>query len=325
MRTPTTWLNLVKATAIFIVIICAGFAAQALSQDVVDPSVAQLGDGFVSDTAQVNGVTLHYVRGGAGPAVILLHGFPQNWYAFRHVMPRLAKRFTVIAVDMRGVGRSSLIAEGYDAETIADDIRQLARQLSLGPIYLAGHDNGGMVAYAFARRYSDEARGVMILDVPLPGIPPWDQVKANPALWHFNFHQTPDLPEQLIVGREFLYFGAFIDRFALNRAAVSDADVARYVTAYAGPQRLRAGLEFYRRAYPASESMNAAARGRLSVPIVLVGGDHSVGQMNPTIAEALRALGCENVTVEPIKESGHWIVEEQPDAVAAVIERHNGL
>jgi pimeloyl-ACP methyl ester carboxylesterase len=272
----------------------------------------------------VNGTTLHYVRGGAGPAVVLVHGFPQDWYAFRQIMPRLAKSLTVVAIDMRGIGRSAPITEGYDVATIAVDLRELARELDLGPIYLAGQDNGGIAAYAFARLFPEDTRGVMILDVPLPGIEPWEEVRADPALWHFGFHQTPDLPEQLIAGREFLYFRAFFDRFALTPGSVSDADVAHYVKAYQGTERLRAGLEFYRRAYPASESFNAATRSALSLPIVLVGGDHSMGPANATIAEGLRARGCQSVFVETVESSGHWLVDERPEAVAELIERFAG-
>jgi len=285
-------------------------------------AVAMLGHGFVSKTANVNGTTLHYVRGGTGPAVILLHGFPQDWYAFHRIMLRLAERFTVVSVDLRGVGGSTATPEGYTAASMAEDIRQLARQIKLGPIYLAGEDNGGIVAYMFARLYPGEVRGVMILDVPLPGIEPWEKVKADPTLWHFGFHQTPDLPEKLIAGRQFLYFRDFFDRLALNRKAVTDADVRHYALAYATPAQLRAGLEFYRRAYPASEKFNAEERSPLSVPIVLAGGDHSVGPLNPTIADSLRDHGCEDVTVELIRNSGHWVVDEQPEIVAELIERY---
>jgi len=126
---------------------------------------------------------------------VVLHGFPQDWYAFRRIMARLAANFTVVSVDMRGVGRSAVIADGYDAATVAEDIRQLAAELDLGSIYFVGQDNGGIVAYTFARLYPQTTRGVMILDVPLPGIEPWEEVKAEPLLWHFGFHQTADLPE----------------------------------------------------------------------------------------------------------------------------------
>ena len=314
--------SFLKVSTLAAAIMCVGMSTPSLAREPIDPAVAELGKGFVSSMEVVNGTTLHYVRGGKGAGVVLLHGFPQDWHAFHRIMPRLATHFTVVSVDMRGVGRSAVINEGYDIATIAEDIRQLARRLDLGPIYLVGQDNGGMVAYAFARLYPTETRGVMILDVPLPGIEPWDQLRADPTLWHFGFHQTPDLPEQLLAGRQFVYFREFFDRFALNREAISDQDVVRYVKAYATTERLRAGLEFYRRAYPSSEAFNAAERGPLGVPIVLAGGDHSMGQFNERLGKALREHGCEKVTIETVVDSGHWVVDEQPAVVAELIERY---
>ena len=112
-----------------------------------------LGEGWVSETAEVNGTTLHYVREGQGPPVILVHGFPQDWYEYHAILPRLAKQFTVIAVDLRGVGGSAVAPDGYDAATMAEDVYQLALTLELQGVYVVGHDIGGMVTYAFVRRY----------------------------------------------------------------------------------------------------------------------------------------------------------------------------
>jgi pimeloyl-ACP methyl ester carboxylesterase len=308
--------------AVFAWLACVGACVAASAMASADPRLARLGGGFASDHVAANGTTLHYVRGGSGPALVLLHGFPQDWYAFHRIMPRLARSFTVISMDMRGVGRSAPTTDGYDVANLARDVRELARKLSLGPIYFAGHDNGGMVAYAFARLFPRETRGVMILDVPLPGIPPWDEIKAQPDLWHFGFHQTPDLPERLIAGREHLYFRSFFDRLALTPGAIPDEDVAHYVKAYRGVERLRAGLAFYRHVYPDSAGFNAAARGPLDTPIVLAGGDHATGPANAAIAEALRDRGCRHVAVEVVPNSGHWVVDEQPGIVAGLIERH---
>jgi pimeloyl-ACP methyl ester carboxylesterase len=124
----------------------------------------QLGKGFTSEIETVNGITLHYVRGGEGPALILIHGFPQDWFEYHAVMPQLAKQFTVIAVDLRGVGGSTATAGGYDAANMAEDIYQLVSALKLEHVYVVGHDIGGMVAYAFVRRYPQITRGAMILD-----------------------------------------------------------------------------------------------------------------------------------------------------------------
>lgn len=313
--------DLMRALAVVISMACAGMPARLPAQQAVDPAVAELGAGFVSGTADVNGTTLHYVRGGTGPAVILLHGFPQDWYEFRQVMPRLATGFTVIAVDLRGIGGSKATPGGYDAANMAEDIHQLAQHLKLERAYVVGHDLGGIVAYAFARLYPKETRGVMILDVPLPGIEPWEDVKADPLLWHINFHHTPDLPEQLIAGRQAVYFAHFFRLGTVNGDAISDDDAARYASAYAAPEQLRAGFEMYR-ALPANETFNASQRSAIDVPLVLAGGDQGFGPLLPGLAETLQTHGWTNVSVELIENSGHYVADEQPDAVAALIERY---
>jgi pimeloyl-ACP methyl ester carboxylesterase len=318
-------LNILMVFAVSVLIGSVGILGQSSGKRKSDPAVALLRKGFVSNTARVNGTTLHYVRGGAGPAIVLQHGFPQDWYAWGRIMPRLAEKFTVIAVDMRGVGGSAATPASYDAATIAEDIHQLIRHLKLERVYVAGHDNGGMVAYTFARLYPRATRGVMILDSPLPGIEPWDEVKADPQLWHFGFHQTPNLPEKLIAGRQFVYFRDFFNRLALNHKAITDADVTHYVNSYASLAQLQAGLEFYRSAYPASEKFNAAQRTAIEVPIALAGGDNAVGLLIPRIADSLRKHGCTNVTTDVITNSGHWVIDEQPEIVAELIERHASL
>jgi pimeloyl-ACP methyl ester carboxylesterase len=286
----------------------------------VDPGLASLEGGFVSETAQVNTTTLHCVRGGAGSAVILLHGFPEDWYAYHRVMPLLAKQFTVVAVDLRGIGGSAATEGGYDAANMAEDVHQLVERLHLENVYVVGHDIGGMVAYAFARRYPETSRGVMMLDAPLPGLGSWAAVKSSRITWHINFHQTPDLPEQLIAGREAIYFRHFLDSDTF-----SDADVARYARAYAAPEHLRALLEIYR-AFPANEKFNAAQQSAISLPLVLAPGENSpFEKLMPSFADALRDHGCANVKIEVIKNSVHYVAEEQPEAVAELIERYASL
>lgn len=311
------------------VCVLAGFATSgsgfgwspAQAQSRRDPLLA-LGKGFVSRRAKVNGTTLHYVRGGSGPALVLIHGFPQDWSEFHRIMPRLAKKFTVVAVDLRGVGGSSPAPGGFDKANLAEDVYQLTRQLHLQRVYVAGHDIGGMVAYAFVRRHPGATRGAMILDVPLPGLETWEQVKANPVAWHFGFHQTEVLPEELIAGRQAIYFrDGFFNRFSLNPKAISPADLARYANAYAAPGQLRAGLGFYR-AFPADEKFNAAQKNHVGVPIVLAGSESTMNKANPAIAQDLRKHGCANVITVAIKNSGHYVVEEQPEIVAQLIERY---
>jgi pimeloyl-ACP methyl ester carboxylesterase len=308
--------------AVALVVGCSGAPAESPNRSPVDSAVVELGEAFTSGTGNVNGTTLHYVRGGRGPAMILLHGFPQDWSVFRRIMPRLARIFTVVAVDLRGIGGSPVTPSGYDAATLADDIHQLATHLGLKGLYVAGHDNGGMVAYALARLHPEAIRGVMILDVPIPGLAPWEQVKVDPVLWHFGFHQTPNAPERLIAGREAIYFReVFFNRLAHNPKAISDADLAHYVQSYASPNQLRAGLEVYR-AYPLNERFNATRREPIDVPIVLAGGEHSMAPLNQQVARSLRDHGWRNLSVEIIAESGHQLIDEQPAAIADLLERY---
>lgn len=311
-----------QVLSFLLLLLWAGQPVCAQRRPQADSAVAKLGGGFSSHKAKVSGTTLHYVRGGAGAAVILLHGFPEDWTEFRHVMPRLARKFTVVSVDLRGVGGSQPATDSYDAATLANDIHELAGQLRLRQIYLVGHDVGGLVAYTYARLYPRDLRGVMILDVPLAGIEPWDELNADSKLWHVGFHQTPKVPEALITGRELVYFReAFYQRWTKHPSAISEEDARHFARSYSTPAQLRAGLGFYR-AFPEAEKFNKSHGETLDVPIVLAGGDGSFGKLNPRVAEALRKLGCANVTVEMISDSSHYVADEQPAQVAALIERY---
>ena len=290
---------------------------QSPPKQLTDPAVVKLGPEFVSASAQVNGITLHYVRGGTGPAVILLHAFPEDWYEYHKVMPRLARKFTVVAVDLPGIGGSTAKPGGYAAADIADDIHQLQERLQLEHAYVVGHDIGGMVTYAFVRRYPEAARGAMILDVPLPGLAPWKEITAKPFSWHIHFQQVPGLPEELVAGRQAVYF-----RYFLDPQYFSDADVARYAESYAAPEHLHAAFELYR-AFPANEKFNVEQQSRIDVPLVLAVGSESPFLKDlPTMAEALRARGCTNVRTGVIEGSNHYVADEQPEIVEEFIEKY---
>jgi pimeloyl-ACP methyl ester carboxylesterase/ketosteroid isomerase-like protein len=304
-------------TALAIVLFAGFYGEWGQSRQQADPLVESLGKGFISGDAKVNGTTLHYVRGGTGPAVILLHGFPQDWYEFHQVMPRLAKKFTVVAVDLRGMGGSTATAGGYDAANMAEDIHHVAEQFGLEHVYVVGHDLGGMVAYAFVRRYPETLRGAMILDVPLAGIGPWEEIQTLPQVWHIRFHQTPDLPEKLIAGRQAIYF-----RYFFSGPQFSDADVAHYAESYATPDKLRSIFEFYR-AFPEDAKFNEAQRGATNVPLLLAAGEKSpFNRFIPGIAQALREHGCTNVKTDVIKDSSHYVADEQPGTVAELVEQY---
>jgi pimeloyl-ACP methyl ester carboxylesterase len=291
--------------------------AKAKAPEQIGPLATGLSKDFGSETATVNGIKLHYVRGGKGPAVILIHGFPQDWFEYHAIMPRLAKQFTVIAIDLRGVGGSTTTTEGYDAANMAQDVHQLARALKLERVYIVGHDLGGQVTYAFVRLYPEATRGAMILDTPIPGIEGWDEIQGHPAMWHARFMQVPGLPEKLVAGRQADYFGYFF-----HFGKFTPSDEAHFVKAYANPEQLHALFEMYR-AFPANAQFNAAQRGRNDVPLFLAAGDGSpFANLVPKIARGLRGNGCTHVESGLIRGAVHYVVEDQPEEVTDLIERY---
>jgi pimeloyl-ACP methyl ester carboxylesterase len=303
--------------ALFILGGCGVVLSRGSAQGQPGDLATGLGKEFASETATVNGINLHYVRGGKGPAVILIHGFPQDWFEYRALMPRLAKRFTVIAVDLRGIGGSTATAGGYDAANMAEDVHQLASTLKLERVFIVGHDVGGHVAYAFVRRYPQVTRGAMILDTPIPGIDGWSEIQGHPSVWHIQFMQVPGLPEKLVAGRQAEYFGYF---FQFGKFTPSE--MAHYVKAYSTDAQLHAVFEMYR-AFPANEKFNQAQRGPNDVPLFVGAGDGSpFAKLVPKIAEGLRANGCTHVETGLIPGSVHYVVEDQPETVADLIERY---
>jgi pimeloyl-ACP methyl ester carboxylesterase len=282
----------------------------------------ELGAGFTARTASVNGTTIHYVRGGRGPALVLLHGFPQDWFEWRRIMPRLSQRFTVIAVDLPGVGGSAPSAAGHAAADLAEDIHLLIDGLSLGQAHLAGHDIGGWVAYAFARRFPGSARTVMILETPVPGIEPWLNLNVDVPLWHGAFHMIPGLPEALVTGRQAVYFRYFFDIGTKDNTVISDADLRHYADAYGDPDRLRSAFEIYR-ALPANMTYNAGQTGPIGIPLLLAGGEHVFGPVLPHLADNLRAnYGWSDIEIRIVADGKHYLPEERPDDIAELIEYH---
>jgi pimeloyl-ACP methyl ester carboxylesterase len=259
---------------------------------------------------------------GAVRRLFFLHGFSQDWYEFSQVMCLLANRYTVIALDLRGIGKSKAMRADYDAETLANDIHELADQLAMKDPYLVGHDMGGMIAYAYARLYPAESRGIAILDGPLPGTPSTDLLVKLPFLWHFTFHRIPKLPEWLIGGHAYTYFKtAFFRRFAKDKQAMSDAVMRHYASAYTTPEQLRAGLGLYR-TYRKNQAFMRAHRDELQVPILLLEGDYGSGKPGPTAKELANTFGCRSVTAQVMAGCGHFMTDEQPHVIANLLQHH---
>ena len=173
---------------------------------------------FSHHMATVNGIQMHYVIGGQGDPVVLIHGWPETWYEWHKIMPALAKNYTVIAPDLRGLGDSSKPLTGYDGKTLAEDIHQLVTQLGFKTIFLVGHDIGSFVVYPYAAAHPTEVERLVVMDVPPPGFFPPPQVNGGPPLWWILFHQTPDVPEALTQGEEMEYLSWHYQNLAYNRA-----------------------------------------------------------------------------------------------------------
>ena len=267
--------------------------------------------GFSSETMQ----GLHYVRGGRGPAVLLVHGFPEDWTEYRAIMPRLAARFTVVAVDLPGIGRSAPATGGYEAASTAGQIHALAQALRLDRPYIVGHDLGAILTYAYVRRFPGSIRGAMILDVPVPGIAGWDEAVRD--FWHIRFFQAPgELAEKLITGRQAILFDSI-----LSIAKFNPAERAYYARIYKAPQ-LHAAFEIYR-AFPRDAAFNEGQTAPNSVPLTVVVGEKSFfAALLPRFVEGYRAKGMTNVESASIPAASHYVMADNPQAVADLIERN---
>jgi pimeloyl-ACP methyl ester carboxylesterase len=265
--------------------------------------------------AELGEVVLHYVTAGSGPPVVLLHGWPQTWWEWRHVIPALAQSHTVIAPDLRGLGDSSRPLSGYDKKTVAEDIWRLVHgKLGHDRFLLVGHDWGGPTAYALAAARPEAVRRLVILDVVIPGC--GGDFSEGGRRWHHQFHMTPDLPEALIQGREETYLGWFYRTFAFRHDAIGQDDLAEYLRTYRQPGALRAGFAYYR-AIPqdAADNREIIARLKLPMPVLALGGavsyPHGRGRGREP-EESLRRVAT-NVEGGIVPACGHFIPEEAPD------------
>lgn len=278
--------------------------------------------GFTHYYATVEGVRLHYVKGGnpQGEVLLLLAGFPQSWYAWRQVMAQLADRYLIIAPDLPGQGDSDRPQFGYDTLALAGKVQGLMQKLGMARYYLAAHDVGAWVAWPYAMQYSQQVVRLALLDAGIPGITLPDALPVTPdtawKTWHFAFHLLPDLPEALIAGREAIYLEWFLRRKTASPEAISDADMSEYLRLLTQNGALRAGLAPYREV-ATSAAQNRALRegGMLTLPLLAISADQgSIADM----AAPLRQF-ADNVTGITIEHSGHFIPDEQPQALAEAL------
>jgi pimeloyl-ACP methyl ester carboxylesterase len=278
---------------------------------------AEFTDTFTSRYIDTGELRLHAVIGGEGPPLLLVHGWPENWYAWRLLMPALARSFEVIAVDQRGIGLSDKPQGGYDTGTLADDLVALMGALGHERFAMVGHDTGFAIGYALAADHPDRVDRVGLAEIPGPPLasaspPVFVPAPFNNRLWHIPFNRVEKVPEQLVEGREDIFFGY---EFAIQGGKLPDDVIKYYIGLVSKPGTLPGSFGFYR-AFDATLAQNEARKTRrLAMPVLAIGGEASYGGH---VGDAMKVL-ADDVQSVVIPGAGHWVAEEAPDEMLAAL------
>jgi pimeloyl-ACP methyl ester carboxylesterase len=278
---------------------------------------AGFADTFTSRYVDTGELRLHAVIGGDGPPLLLVHGWPETWYAWRLLMPALARDFEVIAIDQRGIGLSDKPADGYDTATLAGDLVALMDALGHERFAVAGHDTGFAIGYALAADHPDRVDRVALAEIPgPPGAAPSPPVfvpsAVNDRLWHIPFNRVEKLPEQLVAGREDVFFGY---EFAIQGGNLPADVVDYYVGMLSDPESLRGSFGFYRGLDATLAQQQQRQGKRLAMPVLAIGGAASYGDH---VAEAMQ-LVADDVQSVVIPGTGHWVAEDAPEEMLAAL------
>jgi pimeloyl-ACP methyl ester carboxylesterase len=269
---------------------------------------------FGTENVITNGTQIYVRVGGAGPAVLLLHGFGETGDMWAPLAAELVRDHFVIVPDLRGLGLSSRPAGGYDKKTQAEDVAGILGSLKVDKVDLVTHDIGNMVGYAFAAQHPDRVKKFVVIDAPIPGIGPWDDIVRSHALWH-SFY-GPDA-ERLVKGRERIYLDRFWNEFSADPKTFDEASRKHYAKLYAAAGAMHAGFEQFK-AFDQDAADNKAfvAKGMLTMPVLAIGGEKSFGPMMGTVMGA----AASNVQTAVVPNSGHWVMEENPAATIKLIQ-----
>ncbi|MGH9810441.1 MAG: alpha/beta fold hydrolase [Terriglobia bacterium] len=261
---------------------------------------------FRTQKINTNGTQIFVRVGGKGPAVVLLHGYGETGDMWAPLAAALVHDHTVVVPDLRGMGLSGKPDSGYDKWTQAADMRAVLQALGIEKAVVVGHDIGTMVAFAYAARYDDITEKLVVMDAPVPGVPPWDEIVRSPQLWHFDFG-GPDM-ERLVKGRERIYLDRFWNEFAGTPSKIDEATRRHYAALYAKPGAMHAAFAQFRSIRADTEDNKKAIAEKLTMPVLAIGGVKSFGAMEAVVMRN----AATDVTEVVVADAGHWLMEEQP-------------
>lgn len=274
-------------------------------------------NGFTTHTVRAGGRIIHYRVGGAGPVVLLVHGYGDTGEMWAPLAPILAKDHEVIVPDLPGLGESRPAdpSAAYDMASVARSLHALLVQLGVHREAVVGHDIGLMAAYAYAAQYPSEVSRLAIMDAPIPGVGPWRDVLLMPGIWHFHFHGK--YAEQLTAGREEIYLNRIWDDFAAHPERITPGERAHIAASYAQPGNMHAGFQYFAGFDKDATENVGFAKTPLPIPVLAMGGAKSFGSLMPAFAHAV----ARNVETSVIPDSGHWLMDENPRATEAALVR----
>jgi len=293
---------------------CAGganvVAVLLLACSAFTATAEKVPSGFTEHVAELNGVKLHYLIGGKGSPVVLLHGYAETSHMWFPIMPLLAPKHTVIVPDLRGAGDSSKPESGYDKKNMAVDIHDLTMSLGFNRVSIVGHDIGLMVAYAYAAQFPQGTERLVLMDAFLPGVGDWKNVWLMRDLWHFHFYG--EVPLALVKGRERTYFEHFWNDFAADpKHSIPEADRRFYAKEYAKPGGMRAGFEYFRNFEQDAKDFAELSKTPLPMPVLVLTGEKASGNF---LIEQTRLVATD-VQGQVVAGAGHWLMEEAPQTV----------
>ena len=270
--------------------------------------------GFKQQQIQLEDVSMHVRVGGSGPAVVLIHGFGDTGDMWAPLAAALAKDHRVVVPDLRGMGLSSKPGGGYEKRNQAADIRAVLDKLGIDQADIVGHDIGTMVAYAYAARYPSKTTRLVVMDAPVPGIGPWDQIVRWPALWHFDFGGKDAL--RLVKGPERIYLDRFWNDFAADPKKVDEKTRVHYAKLYAAPGAMQASFSQFQSIRKDVDDNAEFVKTKLTMPVLAIGGEKSFGAMEAVVMRQ----AATNVTELVVAGSGHWLMEEAPAETIKAVE-----